>query len=318
MPNDPGLAADTCTYMEAVAGDGGIHATSGAWWLSPDLQLVGSISGPDKADPGVDNTVDVTMHASADCKLPPGTESLTIDLYVANPSLAMAPNNSASTTHIDSIGMPLLASGASQTHPFHWVPPTGLPAADPQSPGHKCLIARCYADPMIPNNTSFFAPDDRHVAQHNICIVPCGGPGAARRPVGCGLAVTTINPDVRKPQRTKLRATLDLEPDKHVLAVVMRRLKKTEGFSRLSPVPPRGFELQLTGFPKRKITDRTKEKLAPLYETEIALDAGQLIGINFTADLRGAKLGDAYIFHLTQHGPEGQPQGGLTVVMIAI
>src|SRR6266545_6453759 len=56
MANDPGLAADTLTYMEAVSGDGGIHDAAGVWWLSPDIQLIGSVSGMDKADPGVDNT----------------------------------------------------------------------------------------------------------------------------------------------------------------------------------------------------------------------------------------------------------------------
>jgi hypothetical protein len=321
MPNDPGLAADACTYMEAVSGDGGTHNASGAWWLSPDIQLVGSVSGMDKADPGVDNTIDVTLHAAAgNCVLPPGTESLTIDLYVANPSLAMAPNNSASTKHIDSIGMPLLSAGGSETHQFHWVPPTGLPPADPQSPGHKCLIARCYADPLTPSNSNFFAPDDRHVAQHNICIVPCGGPGAATKPAGCGLDVTTVNPDVRKAQRTRLRATVDLDPDKYVLEVVLKRLRKTPGFSRLSTAPPRAFQLEVAGFAKAKakVTDRTKQKRTPLYESEVTLEPGQVIGLRFAADLRGAKLGDAYIFHLTQHGPDAQAQGGLTVVFMAI
>ena len=133
MAIDPALAADTCTYMEAIAGDGGVHDATGVWWLSPDIQLIGSASGADKADPGVDNTVDVTLHSVAGptCAIPSGTESLTIDLWVANPSLAMAPNNSASTAHIDSIGMPLLAAGGSETHQFHWMPAVGLPASDP-------------------------------------------------------------------------------------------------------------------------------------------------------------------------------------------
>jgi len=52
MPNDPGLAGDTCFYMEAVSGDGGTHDPAGTWWLSPDIQLTGPVSGPDNADPG--------------------------------------------------------------------------------------------------------------------------------------------------------------------------------------------------------------------------------------------------------------------------
>ena len=66
MANDPGLSGDTCIYMEAVAGDGGVHNSSGVWWLSPDIQLVGPTSGPDKADPGVVNPVTVTARRKSD------------------------------------------------------------------------------------------------------------------------------------------------------------------------------------------------------------------------------------------------------------
>jgi len=320
MAIDPALAADTLTYMEAVSGDGGIHDAGSVWWLSPDIQLIGSVSGIDKADPGADNTVDVTLHAAAVARngaLPPGTESLTVELWVANPSLAMAPNNGASTAHIDSVGMPLLAPGGSETSQFHWTPPAGLPAGDPQGSGHKCLIARCYGDPLIPSNTHFFCPDDPHVAQHNICIVPCGGPGAATRPAGCGLDVTTVNPDPREAQRIRLRAVVDVDPSRFVRDVVLKRLKKTPGFARLAPKPPRGFGFQIGAKLKTKVTDKTKAS-TPSYEAEMMLDAGQVIRFGFKADLRGGKLGDAHIFHLTQDGPGRPPEGGLTVVMLAI
>lgn len=322
MPSDPALAADTSTYMEAVSGDGGTHNGAGVWWLSPDIALVGSVSGADKADPGADNTIDVALHAAvapANGNNPTGAESLTIELWVANPSLAMAPNNSASTKHVDSIGIPLLAPGGSATHQFHWVPPTGLPIDDPQSPGHKCLIARCYADPLIPSSSNFFAPDDRHVAQHNICIVPCGGTRAVRRRAACGLEIATVNPDIRKPQKTRLRAINDLNPGKFVRDVVLKRLKKTDGFSRLSPTPPRGFTLQVPGFPKATVSDGTKGGRAgrtPGYGVEITLEPAQFVRFRLAADLGGAKLGDAFIFHVTQTGPDGLAQGGLTVVMV--
>lgn len=320
MASDPALAADTQTFMEAVSGDAGTHDATGVWWLSPDVQLIGSLSGVGYADPGADNTIDVTMHARAAAGngvLPPGTESLTIDVWVANPSLAMAPNNSASSYHVDSIGMPLLSPGASQTHQFHWTPPSGLPATDPQSPGHRCLIARCYADPLIPTPSGFFTPDDPHVAQHNLCIVPCGGPGAAKRPAGCGLEVTTVNPDHRKSQITRLRAILDVEPSKFVRKIVLQRLARTPGFARLAPKPPRAFGFQLGGGIKAKVSDGTKLRTRS-YDAEIVLEAGQLIRFHFGADLRGGKLGEAHIFHLTQEGPDRRPQGGLTVVLLAI
>src|SRR5215831_11891304 len=194
MANDPGLVADAATYLQAIAGDNGVHNVNGVWWLSPDIQLNGPVSGPDKADPGVANTIDVTIHASATAAPFPGTESITIELYVANPSLVMAPNNAQSTAHIDSVGLPVPAPGGSATNQFVWTPPQGVPAGDPQAPGHKCLIAHAYDDPLTPSQQDFFLPQDPHVAQHNICIVPCGGPGAARKPSkGCGTSVTTVN-----------------------------------------------------------------------------------------------------------------------------
>ncbi|HYY57984.1 MAG TPA: hypothetical protein VE842_11680, partial [Pyrinomonadaceae bacterium] len=67
MPSDPNLIADNCFYMEAVTGDGGVHNSSGVWWLSPDIQLVGPTSGPDKADPGVVNTIGVRWHQKENC-----------------------------------------------------------------------------------------------------------------------------------------------------------------------------------------------------------------------------------------------------------
>jgi hypothetical protein len=56
----------------------------------------------------------------------------------------------------------------------------------------------------------------------------------------------------------------------------------------------------------------------PSFEAKVNLRPGQLIHFNFGADLTGAALGDAYIFHLTQTGADGSPQGGLTVVMLAL
>lgn len=64
MPNDPGLANDTCIFVEAISGDGGVHNPNDTWWLSPDISLVGPISGPDKADPGQVNPIQLKSTAS--------------------------------------------------------------------------------------------------------------------------------------------------------------------------------------------------------------------------------------------------------------
>jgi hypothetical protein len=315
MANDPGLASDTMTFLQAVAGDNGVHDPGGVFWLSPDIQLTGPTSGIDKADPGAVNTVDVTVHAAATGAYAAGAESITIDLFVANPSLVMAPDNAQSTALIDRIGMPLIAAGGSASTQFLWSPPGGAPAADPQAPGHKCLIARAYSDPLTPDPSNFFLPQDRHVAQHNICIVPCGGPGAATRPAGCGTAVTTANV-WRTPQRARIRATLDLDPSKPVREIVIARLKKVKGFQRLAARGPKSFGFTFTGVKTRAIapTAVTKGKAV---ESEVLLEPRQVIAFRFAADLSGGKLGEAHIFHLT-HAAEAGLQSGLTVVVLPI
>lgn len=331
MPNDPGLNADRCIFMEASQGDGGVHNSNDPWWLSPDIKLTGPISGLDKADPDHDNTVEVRFHMQAailnECILPAGTESISAEFWVGNPSLAMTPDNPASTTRIDGIGSPIPADGASVTKVFVWNPPTGLDPADPQSPGHKCLIARCYPDPLIPSTLSFFVPDDPHVAQHNICIVPCGGPGAARRPGPCGFEVATVNPDRERAQKATLRAVVDLHPSKFVEKVVLQRLEGTKGFKRLATKAPQGFRFELRDFPDAEVTDNTKLGCLGLlfggedrrsYAAQINLKPGQFTRFSFIADLAGAEFGDAYIFHLRQIGEDTRDQGGLTIVMVAV
>jgi hypothetical protein len=331
MPNDPALNPDKCIYMEASQGDGGVHNGNDTWWLSPDIKLTGPTSGLDKADPGQNNTVDVIFHMQAailnECVLPAGTESITAEFWVGNPSLAMTPDNPASTKKIDAIGSPVPADGASVTKTFIWNPPTGLDPADPQSSGHKCLIARCYPDPLVPSATSFFVPDDPHVAQHNICIVPCGGPGAARRPGPCGFEVATVNPNRERAQKVLLRAVVDLHPGKFVERVVLERVKGAHGFKRLATRPPQGFSFELPDFPRAEVTDNTKLGCLGLLlggkdrrscDAQIEFKPGQFTKFRFIADLSGAELGDAYIFHLRQIGEDKRDQGGLTIVMIAV
>lgn len=328
MANDPGLAGDSCFYMEAVAGDGGTHNSNGVWWLSPDIKLTGPTSGPDKADPGQSNTVDVTFHrkaADSNC-VTSGDESANVELWVGNPSLAMSPNNNASTRKIDLSPSILPAEGASVTHTVNWTPPSGVPATDPESPGHKCLIARCYPSSLTPSANNFFVPDDPHVAQRNICIVPCGGPGAARLPRPCGFNVTTANLNLKESEKVTLRAVADLRPDKFVRDVVMESLRGTPGFKRLATVRPRGFKFELPDFPDARVNDQTKpgclgslfSGARPAYEAIVELEANQLTNFTFVADISRAGFGVAHIFHLTQIGADQRVQGGLTIVMMSV
>jgi len=327
MPNDPNLAGDSCIFVESVSGDGGVH-NANVWWLSPDIVLNGPVSGPDKADPGQANSIDVTFHRKSDNSecIFPGDEAVTVEVWVGNPAIAMTPNNQTSTKLIQSIGSPVPFAGASSTQNFSWAIPLSVPASQPDSPGHKCLIARVYPDSLAPSTASFFVPDDQHVAQRNICIVPCGGPGAARVPGPCGFNLTTANVNTKVAERVTIAATLDLHPNKFVQKTVLQALERQPGFSRLATLPPRGFRFDLREFPDAEINDQTRPPgcLGLLlsgqrrFQAGITLAANQVVHLHFVADLTNAKFGDAFIFHLTQSGPAHERQGGLTLVMVSI
>jgi hypothetical protein len=326
MAKDPGLSADTCIFMESTSGDGGVH-NANVWWLSPDIVLTGPVSGADKADPGQINSVDITIRrksAESNC-LFPGDEQLLAELWVGNPAIAMTPNNPASTKLILQIGSPVPLPGANGSQHFDWTPPSGVPASDPQSPGHKCLIARACPSSLTPSPTNFFAPEDQHVVQRNICIVPCGGPGAARKPGPCGFDVLTANVNAKAAEQVTIAAALDLRPNQFVRRTVLQHLEKQPGFRKLATRPPRGFRFELRNFPDAKISDHSTPQgcLGLLlggqrkFEASLRLDANQVSSLHFVADLHNADFGDAFIFHLTQTGPAREQQGGLTLVMVS-
>jgi hypothetical protein len=326
MPNDPNLAGDSCIFVEAVSGDGGVH-NANVWWLSPDIVLAGPVSGPDKADPGQANSIDVAFHRKGDNSecIFPGDEAVTVEVWVGNPAIAMTPNNQTSTKLIQSIGSPVPVAGASSTQHFSWAIPLSVPASQPDSPGHKCLIARVYPDSLAPSSASFFVPDDQHVAQRNICIVPCGGPGAARKPGPCGFEVTTANINPKEAELVTISAILDLHPNEFVRTTVLRSLERQAGFKKLATRPPSGFRFDLREFSDAKISDHTGSPgcLGLLlgaqrrFTAGINLEANQVVHLPFVADLANAEFGDAFIFHLTQIGPANQRQGGLTLVMVS-
>lgn len=317
MPNDPGLAGDSCFYMEAVSGDGGTHDPAGTWWLSPDIQLTGPVSGPDNADPGQTNPVVVKFHrksANTNCNTT-GDESITVQLWVGNPSLAMAPNNQASTFMIANIGSPMPAPGATGTQAVDWSVPSGLPADNPQAPGHKCLIARCFPDSLSPSNSNFFLPDDPHLAQHNICIVPCPEKKLVHHQLH--FKVSTLNPG-SKEERARLRAVLDLKPKEFVARTVLTRLKKVNGFHQLATAAPaQGFRFDLSAFSPSNIHDNSHGGPQPNFAAEATL-TNHVVHLDFIADLTGTQAGDAFIYHLTQTDTAGHPQGGLTLVLVKL
>ena len=266
MPNDPGLSGDSCIFMEANPGDGGVHHANEAWWLSPDIELTGPQSGPEVADGGQANPAKVTFHRKPDasgCHFP-GDESLNVELWIAGPSLVMAPHVHGSASRVGFIGSPVPPEGGTGTQQIDFTPTPGLPADNPLSAGPKCLVARSYPSSGTPSGTSFFVPGDPHVAQHNIVVVRCT---AAALPPNfpCTLKVATLNPapppsppNPHQKPPVKLRAVHDLRPSGFVRTTMLTRLQLVTGFQRLRTSPlPGGFRFDLSGFTASNVVDHS-------------------------------------------------------------
>ena len=317
MATDPGFSSDTCIFMEAVSGDGGMHDSTATWWLSPDISLKGPNSGVDTADPGLVNKISILFRrkgATSGCSFP-GAESITVEAWVANPSLAMVPSNSNSCRRVGFIGSPLPFPGATGIQPIDWTPRIGLPASDPESGGQKCLIARAYPDNLSPSSIQFFVPDDQHVVQHNLFVVTCPASSSV-----CSFKVFTVNPLARaNVLKIKLRAQFDANPTEFVRKTVLHRVQSIPGFHQLATQPPASLGFDLSGLPALGLIP---QQIGPTTTTSTVSDtqlnlAGQLISFTFFAKLSHAS-GLAHIFHLTQRGPDDKAQGGLTVVMIRV
>lgn len=322
MPNDPGLAADTCIFLEAIPGDGGAHNVTDTWWLSPAITLSGTS--------GQNNSATVRLHrkaAGSGCTTP-FSESVTVELWAAGPSLAMIPDDHASARNIQNIGTPFPPEGATTTQTMVLNPPLGLDPLDPHNPRDVCLVARCYPDSLTPSAQNFFAPSDPHVAQRNLCLVRSTGGIIVSPPVPRGTQsspVITANPDSANAQNVTLRAVVDLNPNRFVQKVVSARLQTAHGFIKMGTAPPRSFKFVLPDFPNALVSDHSQSGLPgtilsppPSYVAKIRLSAGQLTKFSFTANLSGAQRGDAYIFHLRQIGSDNRDQGGLTLLMVAV
>jgi len=322
MPNDPGLAGDSCIFMEAIPGDGGNQNPNDVWWLSPDITLTGPVSGLENADAGQTNTIKIRYRrkaAGSGCVFP-GDESINVEAWVANPSLVMAPQHQGSAARVGFIGSPLPPEGGNRVQQIDWTPPSAphpTPLFDnPQKPGPKCLVARCYPDSLTPSPNKFFVPGDQHVAQHNLCILVASSDKAQ-------LEVNTFNPaNLAVLPPVKVRAVLDLTPSTFVKKMVLTRVQALPGFQQIRTSGlPQGFTFDLTGLQVSQIVDTSHSSGPaapphpnPGYEAKVALSEN-LTKIKFRANLKGAQPGEVCIFHLTQTLKD-VAQGGLTLAVL--
>ena len=324
MAGDPGLSNDTCIFVESISGDGGAHDSQNVWWLSPDIKLTGPVSGADTADAGQTNPITVTFHRkpeSSNCTFP-GDESVTVEVWVANPSLAISPAIHGSATRVGFIGSALPAEGASGTQEIDWTA-RGPNPNDPQNSGPKCLVARAYPSSGSPSSAGFFLPVDQHVAQRNLCVIsnPTHPLTFHVNSFGSGHPQTILNPLVN----TKLRAVLDLNPSQFVRNTVTSRLASFPGFNHIRNTPFKaGFQFDLTNLHPTGVVDHSHPPalppfpphVNPSFEAQVVLNPVHITSLTFLADVKGLSSGEACIFHLIQTTIHDVAQGGLTLVVL--
>ena len=292
------------------------------WWLSPDITLTGHTSGPENADAGT-NQIAIRFHRKpvGTCNFP-GDESITVEAWVANPSLVMAPHLRGSAARVGFIGSTLPADGGSHTQQIDWTPPpASLPSPlgidNPQQPGPKCLVAICYPNSLTPDANRFFVPGDQHLAQHNLSLV-------STTSAQVKFKVNTLNPSAGAAivvPAVKLRAVMDLAPSTFVKKTILKRLQLLTGFQQLRTAAARRIRLDLTACRHRRwliilvTAGVSPTPPIPSFEAMVQLGSPSQITLSPASKERTGRR--FVVYHLTQTFKD-IPQGGLTLVLLKV
>lgn len=236
-PNGPGHPGEpghedkpfdgiTRLYIRDNIADTGVEPSPSAppQWLSPDIVVTPPGGSPgDDPHEGVPNDVAVTVTNSG------GIQALGVwvDVFVADPTTGWTPATAFSVggTYID------VAPYSSAVASLSWTPLPG--------PIHRCMLARCsllvptdtYVNPLV-----FDVPNDRHIAQRNLNLVPMP---KEMRLMSFGFMI--VNPLMTRAE-FMLRAD-HIEPT--AANVQMLRAAVGCGFAQFGQTPIRNFALTI-------------------------------------------------------------------------
>jgi hypothetical protein len=333
---------DVTVYVEDVAGDlgGPPTATSGPWWVSPDVLIP---AHPGEASQGP-NTVQIRVHANDEPVL---EEKIHTEVYVGNPSLVMSP--SANTKRIDPGNLVFRTNAVPGTEPvanvpgatltFTWTPSST--AGDIDGPGHHCLILRAFPENVTPPGDPFTVPTEQHEAQHNIEILSTtqmmisGGGGAGtphdprRRDKDTELwweLLTTMA--AKRRGRHFVVCAFDPKPN----SVILKHLGRHKSTTKISHKPPN--KVVLEGKQVEQIDPGELAHNGPfvegsgyghgLYDTSrlaataaVDLDTKRPTQLRFGFDHSNLAQHGAVVLHVVQFTEAGVPEGGMTIVALA-
>lgn len=317
-----------CFFLQASSGDQGVHDGSGVWWISPDVRLFdplhefdanGQYLYQDTPAPGIQYHWAVSVNRKASCTSLPPDLMVCAEMWIGFPGLFFQPNVNCVQLNQAVCAMPQSFEGSDWTwvSKVNWTP-ANMPS-DKDGPGHRCLMARCYVQGQTPPD---LIPSDPKVAQHNLDIQE-----VTQQSQMLTLPISTTSPRRGANEGATVRVVADLKPAERTLKAIMPSLQRTKGFQRIAGTAPRQFGLDPSGIPDAKVSDNTRvgclgglfaSKRQPTYEVRGRLKPDEDNQLRLTADLSQSQKGDAHIFHVTQSGADGRPQGGLTVVAVMV
>lgn len=356
MAIDPKLSSDECIYLEAEASDNGVHNVNGVWYFSPDVILTDSAGTPtNEAKKGMEHQICVRVRKRVGCSL--DSEWIRVEAYVAVPSTTINSHNlkqvvlpkdcpvdkSLAKVEIDGFHAVEEEDGYKDdgfVH-FKWTPSSDKPE-DPDGPGHRCLIARCYPTNLDPSG-NFFLPDDPHIVQHNIDIIkvrssatvpPVQIAAANASPDKVALVQLKVN-SVLNPSpklQAHLQDVLRIEPEFHQIAMLpyqeILQLQVNNDLATLNEkvatLIPSGFRIDVPGFPLARFRDFSHPKSAldslgrvypKRFVTEFNLEPQQLTFFEFAPEPFKSKPGTSHVFNVVQYD-DGEPTGGIVLVYI--
>ena len=346
-----GYGNDSTVFVEDSAGDQGASPSPAPWWLSPDIEILGhpgeAVQGPNEVQVRVHSHVDPPISdkilAEAYVGLPSLVMSPTLNTVRIDPidpnMLIFRPPNVA--------GSEPVADAAGGTLTFSWTPTAN--AANPNGTGHRCLVLRAFPAEVTPDDVPFNVPNEQHEAQRNIEILSTTTATGAMGAAGAGTRDDPRGRDEKTGMWWERFATLgvgterrrrfvvwafDPDPDERIVADAHASLGKGElrGFASgppealaLEPVGARGKAIE----PGELLSNRQFVKRSGLGEGLFAKD--RLLGaaalqlgpreeeaaVIVRFDHSNLRPRSAVVLHGAQWSEDGEPEGGITVVVRA-
>jgi len=244
-----------------------INDGSPNFWESPDIVLKASDGRSDVAITGTGNTFTINVYKI--CQQT-SVSRVRVQLYVSDPGL-LPPNppdpslTLAQSTRIFNETIPVDNFNQQPLPNRPQTPATATMAKvlgtwnpdnnDPgQKPGHKCLIARCYPNTILPDDLCFHVQGDLHVAQRNIGIELMKIGKVVQFPLW------SANSNLEDSSAT-IQAVANLNPSEAALSPLLPSLEKIEGFRQVVKTIPERLSLNLPDSLAPIIRDRTRPEM---------------------------------------------------------